>query len=190
MATNISTNSAAYKRWQQKANALAHDDPGKFRIMMSLVDDEFAGEQMRKRILNLHRTMTREGRERTYGLASKRLGLASKRVDLSAKAYKSELALQGKSTKFAKKSMKEAKTLGYLGLPVSALSGYTKYKADVDEAADIRNLRRRVYGEDDVSGGFESSDPNIGLSQEEMTKVDPELFNLKRKRNRFSARLR
>lgn len=165
MATNISTSSAAYKRWQQKANALAYDDPQKFRIMMSLADDEFASEQMRKRILNVSRTTAREGREKSFELASKRL--------------ESEQSLRGRETKLAKKSMKTAKTLGYLNLPLSATFGFMKYKRDVDEAGEIKNLMRRLYGEGDVSDESEFFDPDPQLSQEEIMRTDP---NLRRRR--------
>ncbi len=164
MRTNISTNSAQYKRLQQKANAMAYDDPGKFRIMMSLVDDEFAGEQMRKRILNVSRTTAREGREKTYGLASRRL--------------KSEQSLQGRQTKLEKESAKTARTLGVLNLPLSATFGFMKYKRDVSEANEVKNLMRRLYGETGDSDEFESFTPNVGLSQEEITRTNP---NMRRK---------
>jgi len=129
----ISTNSAAYKRWQQKANAMAYDDPQKFRIMMSLVDDKFAGEQMQKRILNLRRTMVRERRDKTFDLASRRLA--------------SNIGLQRRTTKQEKSALSTAKTLGAINVPLSGLFGYMQYQGDVAEARDIRDLRSRIYPE-------------------------------------------
>ncbi len=131
--TLISQNSAAYKRWQQKANAMAYDDPQKYNMIMSLVDDQFASEQMRKRILNLTRTIKREGREKTFSLASKGL--------------ESGLALRRKRTSAEKDALSTAKTLGYINLPLSGIFGYMKYKGDVSEAQDIRALRKKVYGD-------------------------------------------
>lgn len=163
--SNISTNSAAYKRWQQKANAMAYDDPQKFRIIMSLADDEFASEQMRKRILNLSRTTAREGREKSFDLASRRLA--------------SNIALQRRRTRHGKKALSTAKTLGAINVPLSGMFGYMKYKGDISEAEDIRSLRRKLFGQDDVSSG-DYFDPDPQLSQEEITRTNP-----KRKRNLF-----
>jgi hypothetical protein len=93
----ISTKSPAYQRWVQKANAMAYDNPTRFRQIMSLVDDKFASEAMRKRVSNLRSAIAKEGRERTFGLASKRLS--------------SGLALRKRETDIALKNMKTAKTL-------------------------------------------------------------------------------
>lgn len=157
--SNISVNSAAYKRWQQKANALAHDDPQKYRILMSLADDEFAGEQMRKRILNLSRTTAREGRERT--------------LDLATRKHESNVAFQKRTTDIAKDALKTSKTLGYLNLPLSGAFGYMKYKRDVSEAQDIRDLRESLFGRRDDSGSTRSFEPNTSLSQDEITNINP-----------------
>jgi hypothetical protein len=132
MPKTISTKSPAYQRWVQKANAMAYDNPTRFRQIMSLVDDKFASEAMRKRVSNLRSAIAKEGRERTFGLASKRLS--------------SGLALRKRETDIALKNMKTAKTLGYLNLPVSGALGYIGYKGDVAEADRWKKMEEKLYG--------------------------------------------
>jgi len=115
------TNSPQYLKHLQKIRSM---NPEKRAVTQGLIDELsgiYAGADMQKQLEAMKVAATEKNRERSLGLAEKRLDyrsdLSDQKHDLARKTYRHE------------KNMGDtAEILGWANIPVSGLVGYGQYK--------------------------------------------------------------